>query len=75
VVDPDSTRTKEHSVEPTLPQPRPTADVPVLVQRTARLLEAHVPLTLLLDLAAEEGPHSEERYRDEQADLSWLQAV
>lgn len=65
----------EPTVAAPLPQPRPTADVPLLVRQTRRLLEAHVPLTLLLDLVAEEGPHSAERYRDETADTGWLQVV
>lgn len=36
-----------------------------------RLLSAHVPLTLLLDLAVPE-PHSSELYRTEIGDHSWL---
>ena len=56
---------------PTGPGPRHVADVGVLVRRTQHLLQAGVPLTLLLDLA-EDDPHSGTRYATEQADLSWL---
>lgn len=51
---------------------RPPIEVDALVRRTRALLEAGVPLTLLLDLAEASGPRSTERYRAEPADLSWL---
>ena len=57
---------------PTLPAPRPALDVAVLVRRTQDLLAAGVPLTLLLDLGEATGPHSEERYTAEPADVSWV---
>lgn len=37
-----------------------------------RLLEAGIPLSLLLDLAI--GPHSHDLYDGEEADISWLPA-
>ena len=57
---------------PALPGPRQSIDVAVLVRRTQDLLAAGVPLTLLLDLGESTGPHSEERYSAEPADLSWV---
>lgn len=54
--------------EPAAPH---SADVPVLVRRTARLLAAGVPLTLLLDLADDAGPRSELRYQAEGGDAAW----
>lgn len=53
------------------PQP---VDLPVLRRRTSELLAAHVPLTLLLDLADPSGPHSAVHYGTEPADLEWLRA-
>lgn len=44
-----------------------------LVDRTRALLEAHVPLSLLLDLADPAGPDSAGHFTAERADLSWLQ--
>lgn len=43
-----------------------------LVERTRALLQAHVPLSLLLDLADPTGPDSAGHFVDEPADLSWL---
>ena len=40
--------------------------------RTAALLAAHVPLSLLLDLADPAGPHSRDLLRDEPACTRWL---
>jgi len=61
------------------PLPRPDAheqrdlDLPVLTHRTADLLRDHVPLTLLLDLAEDDGPRSAVRYADEGGDATWLE--
>lgn len=55
-----------------VPGPRPTLDVAVLVRRTSGLLAAGVPLTLLLDLAEEDGPRSQHWYAEEPAELDWL---
>lgn len=44
-----------------------------LVDRTRALLEAHVPLSLLLDLTDPAGPDSVGHFTAEPADLSWLQ--
>ncbi len=41
-----------------VPAQRPPLDIELLVRRTTCLLEAGVPLTLLLDLAEPAGPHS-----------------
>lgn len=49
-----------------------SADVPGLVRRTFALLRDGVPLTLLMDLADEAGPHSAERYTSEGGDARWL---
>ena len=46
-----------------------------LVDRTRALLEAHVPLRLLLDLADPAGPDSAGHFEQEPADLSWLRPV
>lgn len=54
-----------------LPTHRPP-DVPGLVRRTFALLRDGVPLTLLMDLADEAGPHSAERYTSEGGDARWL---
>ncbi len=61
------------------PLPRPDLneqrdlDLPVLTHRTADLLRDHVPLTLLLDLAEDDGPRSAVRYADEGGDATWLE--
>ena len=52
-------------------RPAHTVDVAVLVRRTHSLLASGVPLTLLLDLAAADGPRSQERYAVEGGDASW----
>lgn len=57
---------------PDLAHPQHAADVPALVRRTAGLLHAHVPLTLLLDLAEDTGPRSAQCYDAEGGDASWL---
>jgi hypothetical protein len=46
-----------------------------LVDRTRALLQAHVPLSLLLDLADPSGPDSAGHFVEEPADLSWLRPV
>lgn len=51
---------------------QPTLGREDLVDRTRALLEAHVPLNLLLDLADPAGPDSVEHFTEEHADLSWL---
>lgn len=53
----------------TVPSPRHTVDVAVLVRHTHQLLAAGVPLTLLLDLADEAGPRSHLRYATEGGDI------
>ncbi len=37
-----------------------------------RLLQAHIPLTLLVDLLTETGPDSQRIYRDEPANVDWV---
>lgn len=54
------------------PDPHRFADVPALVERTSRLLRNGVPLTLLLDLAEEDGPRSAQHYTAEGGDVSWV---
>lgn len=56
----------------THPDPHPFADVPALVERTSELLRTGVPLTLLLDLAEEDGPRSAQHYASEGGDVSWV---
>lgn len=51
---------------------RHPVDVGVLVERTGALLQAGVPLTLLLDLGEPGGPHSAAVYAAEPGDTSWL---
>lgn len=63
----------EHrSAAPAVPAPRHAVDVAVLVRRTHELLAAGVPLTLLLDVAAEDGPRSHARYTAEGGDAAWV---
>jgi len=40
--------------------------------RTCALLAAHVPISLLLDLADPGGPHSRELLADEPGSADWL---
>jgi hypothetical protein len=54
------------------PESHPFADVPALVERTSELLRTGVPLTLLLDLAEEDGPRSAQHYASEGGDVSWV---
>jgi hypothetical protein len=47
-------------------------------QQGMDLLAAHVPLSLLIDLAQQRGPHSSEILHDEQPsadDLAWLVSI
>ena len=44
-----------------------------LVRRTEALLKAHIPLSLLLDLAEPTGPRSAAVYAAEPGDAGWLQ--
>jgi len=61
---------------PTLrvPDPRrsPGAQQDALAGRTEAMLAAHVPLTLLLDLADPDGPHSDELLHAEPGSADWL---
>ena len=59
---------------PVLPRQHRAVDLPTLRGRTQGLLAAHVPLSLLLDLAEPHGPDSAGRYLREGGDPSWLQA-
>ncbi len=59
------------TTQPSIPQPR-SVEVEALVRRTGDLLAAGVPLTLLLDIADSEGPHSGERFTAEGGDADWL---
>ena len=59
--------------EPVLPRPRRAVDLPTLREHTQSLLAAHVPLSLLLDLAEPHGPDSSGCYAREGGDTSWLQ--
>ncbi len=49
--------------------PHPDEPAP---DRTSALLAAHVPLTLLLDLADPSGPHSRDLLAEEPGDADWL---
>ena len=50
-------------------------DLPLLAQRASALLEAGVPLSLLIDLSEPSGPRSREVYESERADLGWVTAT
>jgi len=60
--------------EPHVAQLHHPVDVGVLVRRTTALLNAGVPLTLLLDLAEPLGPDSAGRFTSEGGDVTWLAA-
>ena len=49
-------------------------DLPMLARRASALLEAGVPLSLLIDLSDPSGPRSQEVYETEWADLGWVTA-
>jgi len=51
---------------------RRNVDLPLLTRRTTALLEAGVPLTLLLDLTDPKGPHSEQVYAAEGVREGWI---
>ena len=51
---------------------RTTLGIPALVRRTQALIQAGVPLSLLLDIGDEDGPHSQQRYSAEGGDAAWL---
>ena len=55
------------------PAPLPAWEIDFLVRRTQSLLEAQVPLSLLLDLADPSGPDSQAMYAAEPADGRWLE--
>lgn len=54
------------------PLQRRSLDVGVLVRRTESLLQAGVPLSLLIDLGDASGPRSGERYATEGGQWDWL---
>lgn len=47
-------------------------DLPGLTRRTARLLEAGVPLSLLIDLTDPAGPPSQRAYAEEGGSTDWI---
>jgi hypothetical protein len=51
---------------------RPQVDLPLLARRASALLEAGVPLTLLIDLSEPAGPRSRDVYAAEPGDADWL---
>ena len=51
---------------------RSQVDLPLLARRVSALLEAGVPLTLVMDLSDPSGPRSRDMYANEAADLTWL---
>jgi hypothetical protein len=55
-----------------VPLSRSQVDLPLLARRASSLLEAGVPLTLLIDLCEPAGPRSHEMYVTEGADLDWI---
>ena len=50
-------------------------DLPLLAHRASALLEAGIPLSLLIDLSDPAGPRSQEVYASELADLDWVTAA
>lgn len=57
---------------PTAPDaPHSERPVEALAARTEQMLEAHVPLTLLLDLAGPTAPESASFYSAEGGDAGW----
>ena len=58
-----------------VPDPRSQVDLPLLAARVTAMLEARVPLTLLIDLAEPAGPRSHDLYASEHADSDWLLAA
>jgi hypothetical protein len=51
---------------------RARVDLPLLARHATALLEAGVPLTLLIDLAEPGGPHSQDVYVAERGSADWL---
>ncbi len=51
-----------------------SVDLPSLSRRTSELLEAGVPLTLLIDLTDPAGPRSQQAYTDEGGVTDWIPA-
>ncbi len=49
-----------------------SVDLPSLSRRTTALLEAGVPLTLLIDLTDPAGPRSQQAYTDEGGVTDWI---
>lgn len=54
-----------------VPVARRALDERALIRRTHQMLQARVPLTLLLDLADQAGPRSHDHYVAEGGDASW----
>jgi hypothetical protein len=75
------TRVYPHPEEPTVQEPsavqvgRSQVDLPLLARRASSLLEAGVPLTLLIDLSEPSGPRSHDVYASEAGDAAWLTAT
>ena len=55
--------------------PHAQVDLPLLARRASALLEAGVPLSLLIDLSDPSGPRSQEVYASEGADVDWVTAA
>lgn len=55
-----------------MPVSRPQVDLPLLARRVSALLEAGVPLSLLIDLSEPTGPRSHDVYASEPGDTDWL---
>ena len=58
-----------------VPVSRSQVDLPLLARRASALLEAGVPLTLLIDLSDPSGPRSHDVYASELGDAAWLTAA
>lgn len=67
------------SAQPSTVVPSPfgphNVDVPSLSRRTTALLEAGIPLTLLIDLCDLAGPHSRRVYNDEGGTADWMRSI
>ncbi len=61
-----ATTAQQHTVGPH------SVDVPGLTRRTTALLEAGIPLTLLIDLSDPAGPHSRQVYAAEGGTADWV---
>ena len=51
-----------------------SVDLPGLSRRTTALLEAGVPLSLLIDLSRPDGPHSSQICTEEGGSADWIPA-